>query len=69
MPFNVTMNKGDTLKIELRRAAVPPEGITYRIEPRMRVILLLNSREVVLKGDNLTDATPGSGLSVTYTFP
>jgi hypothetical protein len=68
LPLSLTLLKGDTLKVELRRGTVPPPGINYNVEPRMRMLLLLDGREITVQGENLTTNEPGSGASFTYTF-
>jgi len=68
LPLNLTLLKGDSLKVELRRGFAPPEGMEYSIEPQLRMLLLLDGRSVTVQGDDITGKEPGAGASFTYTF-
>lgn len=68
-PFPITLYKGDTVVIELRRGTNPPEGIPYNVLglPVIRADLLLNGEVVVVQGDQVTGSEPDSGIKFSYT--
>jgi hypothetical protein len=68
-PWPIVLNKGDTLVVELRRGTTPPDGITFNEngEPRIRAALLLDGREVSVRGETVTTAEPGSGIKFSFT--
>lgn len=68
-PWPIVLNKGDTLVVELRRGTTAPDGITFNEngEPRIRAALLLDGREVSVRGETVTTAEPGSGIKFSFT--
>ena len=68
-PRPIVLNKGDTLVVELRRGTAPPPGVVFNQngQPRIRATLLLDGREVSVRGETVTTAEPGSGIKFSFT--
>lgn len=68
-PTPITLNKGDTLLVKLRRGDTAPLGLALlpNGEPAIRATLLLNGRAVVVRGETLTSKVPGDEISFSYT--
>jgi len=68
-PWPIVLNKGDTLVVELRRGTTPPVGLPLNLngEPAIRARLLLDGREVTVRGETLTSKVPDDGISFCFT--
>jgi len=68
-PAAVTLNKGDTLLVKLRRGETTPLGLALlpNAQPRIKARLLLDGREVAVQGETITGDQPGDGISFSFT--